>query len=350
MITKDTIIKFLNGSCSREELAAIEAALADNPDFLKDILTEEEWNNFSTDAVLPVERAEFLFSQIEKHTTKKSAPVFTFKRIAVAAAVVLIIGLGWSFLYNTGSTSNKSIADNHIAVKSITNTSEGIETVMLADSSLVKLHPGATISFPEFFEKEKRTVTLSGIALFIVKKDELRPFSVFSDSIVTTVLGTEFTINTKEDSNQLSVTLHKGKVSVQRFTGNFTGNISTYILQASDVFIYNKISKEAKISRLQDATDKPGNKKNIKPQASNPIIDGNYWYMFNNQSLPQVFDYLEQFYNVEIAYRKADLKGFTFIGKIDKTDTLESVLQSIALLNNLNVQWVGDKYVISRKK
>ncbi len=59
--------------------------------------------------------------------------------------------------------------------------------------------------------------------------------------------------------------------------------------------------------------------------------------MFNNQPLAGVLDQLSLLYNEKISYTATDLEGLSFIGRIDKTDTLETVLQLIGRLNNLQV-------------
>jgi len=70
--------------------------------------------------------------------------------------------------------------------------------------------------------------------------------------------------------------------------------------------------------------------------------------MFNNQSLAEVFDQLENLYNTRITYSRADLKGLSFIGKIDKTDSLEHILKSITLLNDLKLEKQNGGYVIKK--
>jgi hypothetical protein len=71
--------------------------------------------------------------------------------------------------------------------------------------------------------------------------------------------------------------------------------------------------------------------------------------MFNNQPLSEVFTQLENLYNEKIIFNKQDIKGKTFIGKLDKTDSLHNILHSIALLNNLVITKKADGYYISKK-
>ena len=53
------------------------------------------------------------------------------------------------------------------------------------------------------------------IAFFKVVKDKTKPFTVFSEAIATTALGTSFTIRSFEEDSYIKVHLHTGKVVVK---------------------------------------------------------------------------------------------------------------------------------------
>jgi hypothetical protein len=71
-------------------------------------------------------------------------------------------------------------------------------------------------------------------------------------------------------------------------------------------------------------------------------------YVFNNCNLEVVFDQLQVIYNTKIIYDKAEPGNRSFIGKIDKNDSLFSILNRIALLNNFSLHKEGDSFVISK--
>ncbi len=70
--------------------------------------------------------------------------------------------------------------------------------------------------------------------------------------------------------------------------------------------------------------------------------------MFNNQSLEQVFDQLKMLYNADIVYSKKDVYNLYFVGKFDKTDSLYTILNQIASLNNLKVSKKNNKFIITK--
>ena len=73
------------------------------------------------------------------------------------------------------------------------------------------------------------------------------------------------------------------------------------------------------------------------------------WYMFNNQTLADVFDQLSAIYNVNIQYSMKDIRKMYFIGKIEKKDSLHKIIQDIALLNHLTVTNHDGSYIITKR-
>jgi hypothetical protein len=74
------------------------------------------------------------------------------------------------------------------------------------------------------------------------------------------------------------------------------------------------------------------------------------WFMFNNQPLSEIFRSLEQMYNVKIRYDAADIKNAYFIGRFNKSDSLPTILQRMALLNELIItKEAEDTFTVKRK-
>lgn len=86
--------------------------------------------------------------------------------------------------------------------------------ITLSDGSMVCLHPGSRLAFPVEFSGTERVVKLEGEAYFDVVHDSHRPFIVITSQTETTVLGTEFNVNT-HDGTSTTVTLVKGRVQVK---------------------------------------------------------------------------------------------------------------------------------------
>lgn len=92
--------------------------------------------------------------------------------------------------------------------------------ITLPDSSKVYLSPGSKLIFPVAFTDDKRVVKLEGMGYFKVRHDASRPFIVMTDKTETTVLGTEFSVN----SSTGDVSLVSGSVKVK--AANFSSTVT----------------------------------------------------------------------------------------------------------------------------
>jgi hypothetical protein len=70
--------------------------------------------------------------------------------------------------------------------------------------------------------------------------------------------------------------------------------------------------------------------------------------MFNNQSLPVIFEQLKELYDVDIVYSRKDVQTMYFIGKFDKSESVETILQKIGLINDLKVTRENNKFIIRK--
>lgn len=88
--------------------------------------------------------------------------------------------------------------------------------ITLADGSTVTLAPGAAIAIS--FEPDRRDISLlSGAAYFEVTPDAARPFSVGSDGLSATALGTAFEVVKHTETDSVFVT--HGTVSIRSHWG-----------------------------------------------------------------------------------------------------------------------------------
>jgi transmembrane sensor len=294
---------------------------------MKDYIGEEEWEDFKPTQDLSPEISGKLWNNINKNTTSPAVHYPYFRWIAVAASVLLVVGLSWQFILNKQKTTITSASTVPIA-KNISNYTPQKKALTLSDGSTVELSPNSTLSCPESFNSLKRAVILSGEANFNITKDVAKPFSVAINSVIITVLGTRFNANSYEANNVTKVILYEGRVMVKIIDSSFRDNKNDYYLTPGDVFIFKKVTDSARILHLEKDKDD--------------------CYIFNNHPLDVVFDQLQVIYNAKIIYNRAELGNRSFIGKIDKKDSLSHILKSIALLNNFGLHVQGDNFIISK--
>lgn len=326
MITKALIINFFEGKCDARDAAIVEAWLKENPAKLKEYIGVEEWEGFQTADVLPPEISSKLWDNITKNTTSPVAHYPYFRWMAVAASVLLVAGLSWYFILKKQNTRTAGASTVAIKKEVSNNTPEKM-MLTLSDGSIVELSPHSTLSYPENFDTQKRDVILNGEANFSIAKDIARPFFVYSNSVLISVLGTRFTVNSYEEDTATKVIMHEGKVMVEISNSSSQGNKKEYYLTPGDIFISKKVNRSVRILHLEKDKDD--------------------CYLFNNYPLDVVFDQLQIIYDTKIIYNKAKLGNRSFIGRIDKKDPLGHILQSIALLNNFGLHKQGNSFIIS---
>jgi ferric-dicitrate binding protein FerR (iron transport regulator) len=274
--------------------------------------------------------------------------------IAAAASIILIISFG---VLLSGKKQNESVvtapSQPNVEQKSVavfrheSNTTGKEKTVQLPDGSTVVMADKSEISYREPFT-DKRDITLIGKAYFKVAKDKTRPFTVFSNNLSTTALGTEFTVTAQQNTSRIMVRLYEGKVVIRSLEKS--NKMKDVFLLPGQEFVYD-LSARGTVGKFAiGKTRAPGQilqAETIHDDPSIPQEEGS-WYMFNNQSLAVVFDQLAEMYNAEIDYNKADVQNIYFIGKFDKSDSLEAILKRIGTLNNLKITKTGAKFIVNK--
>jgi transmembrane sensor len=121
------------------------------------------------------------------------------------AACVLLLGIGYLFTFHLRSNTPQTLSFS---------TLQNIEVFYLPDSSLIWLNKNSRVSYPEKFGASERIVHLEGEAFFKVRSDSSKPFRIYADSSMTTVLGTSFNVKAYKNDTLVEVTVATGKVNL----------------------------------------------------------------------------------------------------------------------------------------
>jgi transmembrane sensor len=278
---------------------------------------------------------------------------------AVAASILLLVAVGYKWLSNEKSNTSSQVAtvEKSNAATSVVrheiNTTGKTRRIVLADSSEVILDPLSEITWNESFTNNKRDIVLKGRARFNVAKDKTRPFTVISGQLATTALGTQFIVTAFEQDELITVQLYEGRVVVKRADSLHAKLKKDFYLAPGEELLYSNKQNTASIRRFIDgntaAAKKAPEERSAIDKPSLPVEKGS-WYMFNNQPLAQVFKQLEEMYGVEIVYAEADINKMYFIGRFSKNDSVSTILNQIASLNNLTVSVHNNTYTIKNKQ
>ncbi len=140
----------------------------------------------------------------------KNRKVFKLIKIAASISVIIITFLAGYFMKEKEKVVKHT--DLHQMIEKKTSAGQKL-TFHLSDGTVVKLNSGSKLTFPEQFVGENsRAVHLDGEAFFEVTENPEKPFIVSTQNLITTALGTSFTVRDNNDSQE--VFLLSGKVNV----------------------------------------------------------------------------------------------------------------------------------------
>lgn len=272
-------------------------------------------------------------------------------RWAVAAAVV-VVGMGAALSYylnNRDLTVREALpALTELVVPKADGTDEWRNTtrksqqIKLDDGSTVQLEPGSQLHFAAPETGTKREVWLTGRAFFCVKRDEKRPFLVYTGAVVTRVLGTSFWVNAPANASAVDVSVRTGRVWVSRSTGgavpetgSITGGHGVVLTPNQQVTFYTDKSQwdTGLVARPQP----------LKVDGAAPA---EVRFGFDESPLPDVLKAFADQYGIEITAGDNLLENCRFTGDISGQPfftQLELVCRAI----NASYEVVGTRIQIS---
>ncbi|AMR29426.1 hypothetical protein A0257_21555 [Hymenobacter psoromatis] len=180
-----------------------------------------------------------------------------------------------------------------------TNTGARPTALRLADGSRVRLFPRSSLRYLPGLAGRRREVYLEGQAYFQVTKDPAHPFLVYTDKLITTVLGTAFLV-TAYAGQEARVAVSEGRVAVQRRQGADLAATPIHPATAGVLLLPNQQTT------YSDANQ--GLAKNLVPE---PAVLTAEPLDFHNRPVAEVLTALERAYGVHIRYDLAALHDCT---------------------------------------
>jgi transmembrane sensor len=273
------------------------------------------------------QEVERLLQTIREQHERPASLTRTYKMGWYAAAAVILLlvavaGFSYKMFLSGASASPYSYAaltaDRKLVEKK--NNSDMPMHLTLPDGSSIELAPDSRISYARNFDSAgTRDIYLSGEAFFSVTRIPNRPFRVFSNDIVTKVLGTSFNIRSFESDTTIQVVVRTGKVSVYTMAGEspvtraVASQPGEVILASNQRLVYAKAAQKFQKVLLDNPVM-------IVPAA----VDRNMVY--EEAPLEKVFSTIARAYDVSIVYDTellkhctvtADLRNETFYRKLD---------------------------------
>lgn len=272
--------------------------------FIKSEDIEKVYRDFSRRVELP---------QGRKETARR------YRLLKIAAIVVpLLVFAAFALLYN--NQNHLTASSLEVAMNQAYTTNEEEKTLLLPDSSFVKLSKSTVLLYPACFKEQKeRKVFLYGEAYFDVKHNDKQPFRVSTTYFDITDLGTSFGITSYADKDEVSTTLLSGKIELR-----LTGSNRVYSMNPNDCLVYNVRTKQCRIKQLAD-------------------VDKNNWKAvqidLNDVSLLEASHILEQAYDVKFRFMSSRYKQTKITVHFNRGETLQKVMSVIAgLISGMEYQ------------
>lgn len=242
----------------------------------------------------------------KEKSIRKTKVLFLRNNFIKGLAATLVFGLTSAWFYNNYFNTldsklnyNELIEENSDGLLEQINNSNKPQVIILSDGSSVLLQPKSKLSYPKIFVGNERKVYLSGEGFFEISKDANKPFLVFSNEIITKVVGTSFRIKSYKDDPNVEVIVRTGVVRIQSNKSVFNSKKKEVILLPNQALRY--VRKNLVFNKITDITmdeslaHSLGNVEKLS-------------FEFTDIPVSQIFKTIEQAYVVDIDFPEDMLK------------------------------------------
>lgn len=257
----------------------------------------------------------------EQHKVPTQSKRVKLYWLAAAASVLGIIFTAWHFF------PGKSIQHPLALLKATTRPGEK-KVIILEDSTKVMLGPESSLSYPASFDKDNRTVSVTGQAYFEVSRAEHQPFFVQTAVLSVQVLGTHFNVNADAGQAASTVALLEGAVKV-RLKGN-----ESYLLKPGQEISVDHITNQVALNQLDSAL--------VFGWQQNLLV-------FKNEQFGDAAARIEKMYGVKIVFNNEEAAETRLYAQF-RDMPLESVLSTICISGVLTYHQQGDTIYVNMKK
>ncbi|WP_257667323.1 FecR family protein [Parapedobacter tibetensis] len=197
--------------------------------------------------------------------------------------------------------------------------------VILQDGTEIWLNAESTLRYPLEFDRKDRVVQLSGEAYFEVDHDE-RPFAVVTDLGEVNVYGTAFNVKAYPDEYLVQTTLVTGKVA-------FATMRMTVMMNPGELAV----------------ADASGHVEKRKTDPNRQIGWRNGRYVFRERRLEDIMRELARWYDVEVYYQDEHVKDIAFTGDLLRYDSITAFLRLLQRTGEVSYRIEGMQLILFSK-
>lgn len=344
---EELIIRFIEGTCPDEEMRELLDWVRESTEHrdtlfgMKDIydrsrlrerMTDEQidagWMRLVAECGIPEEEGRAAARTEEYYPRPFEAPRAAARSgrwrrigwtVASAAACIAIF-----------VTGHRLFRDDRSEWITVANLTDGQRHLILPDGSAVWLNDGATLRYPQQFEKNGREVRLDGEAFFDIVRDETSPFVVRSELLLVEVLGTRFNVDASDRRAQ--VVLESGSVNLARLENDrIVRQVMLHPGEAGQVCSSHDGIDVEQVDLMLYTSWK------------------DYFLVVKSQCLGDVARMLAKRYRTDIRIDDARIRSERFSGRFSQDQTLDEIFGVIDLMMPIDYRFDGESWIITAK-
>lgn len=313
----ERIIKYCQGVLPKQEQDQLLKEAYNDPELKSQIIDYQHLHSLlelvpeKIDAQLGSER----YGNFKRlvNSRKRKVRLISFSRYA--AIIVIAFVSAWmlaSYCFSGDITNRQEL----IAFQQELVVPAGQRAELtLPDGTKVWLNAGSKLSYPSFFEKERK-VFLSGEGFFDVSKNKNVPFIVSTRTMDVKALGTQFNVFCYPESNYTGVYLQEGSVKAY-----FPSSEAEGVILSPEQYLVQK-GKQLVLSTMDP----------------DELLWREGIYTFKRQKLGRIIEKLELYYDVKIVVKDPEILDYEYVGKFRQRDGVMEILHLIQRIHNFKIK------------
>lgn len=343
-MTKQLIIKFISGKATESEQQSVLEWVALSSNNLKYFITLK---NLWVSQNMPNSKASALevdkIKTVIKTSSKqiKKSPLKIIVRYAVAASIIVLLGLNLAFLIKNipakeEANDRERILLSHLPeeYKHTLYTNNGVKGYLrLPDGSQVWLNSASKIEYPDKFVGDTREVELSGEAFFDVISNPEMPMIVNTNKdFRVEVLGTKFNIRSYDNDNEAQTTLFSGSITLTRKLQNSDREVITQLSPKESFVIRDK--KAPLLIKQADTTKQKAWKEGK--------------LLFESTPISEVIKKLERWHGTEFKVIDSEVLNYKITANF-KSESIIQIMEMIQFCSFVDYSLEGNRVTLRKR-
>ncbi|SIO55111.1 FecR family protein [Chitinophaga niabensis] len=222
--------------------------------------------------------------------------------------------------------NKNGLPGEEIQYNTLTTPLGGQYRITLPDGTSVWLNAGSSLRYPTAFTGKDRKVELKGEGYFDVAKNATMPFYVMlNNGVEVRVLGTQFNVNAYSDEKNIATTLVEGAVLVKN-------KEIANVLQPGQQSLAGQNDNTLKLVKNADIAAVTAWKEGV--------------FKFNDAEIETVMKQLSRWYDIEIVYEGNPVKEY-FNGTIPRNVPVSKVLELLELTGLVHFKIEGKRIIVT---